>query len=194
MRQITVAWLCRSRALLGIEVDDVLAISEQIDCVGEERALAVYQLTTALPAHFKAIAPYSAVLLGMAAKSVRGVDQMPKLPDVSGYSFDELSRLVSLATKRMDEIRGKRIKELQAELGRLGADGDPAPQRGRTNGRSVEAAGRTARRGANGSGRKVAAQFRGPDGQEYSGRGAIPKWAKELGVDDRAGLEKYRIR
>ena len=54
---------------------------------------------------------------------------MPKLPDVSGYSFDELSRLVSLATKRMDEIRGKRIKELQAELGRLGAEGDPAPRR-----------------------------------------------------------------
>ena len=45
---------------------------------------------------------------------------MPKLPDVSGYSFDELSRLVSLATKRIDEIRGKRIRELQAELGRLG--------------------------------------------------------------------------
>jgi len=119
---------------------------------------------------------------------------MPKLPDVSGYSFDELSRLVSLATKRMDEIRGKRIKELQAELGRLGADDDPAPRRGRTNGRSVETTGRTARRGANGSGRKVAAQFRGPHGQEYSGRGAIPKWARELGVDDRAGLEKYRIR
>ena len=96
-----------------------------------------------------------AVLLGMAAKSVRGVDQMPKLPDVSGYSFDELSRLVSLATKRMDEIRGKRIKELQAELGRLGADGDPAPRRGRTNGRSVEATGRTARRRANGSGGRL---------------------------------------
>jgi hypothetical protein len=119
---------------------------------------------------------------------------MPKLPDVSGYSFDELSRLVSLATKRMDEIRGKRIKELQAELGRLGAEGDPAPRRARTNVRPNEAGARTARRRANGSGRKVAAQFRGPHGQEYSGRGAIPKWARELGVDDRAGLEKYRIR
>jgi len=119
---------------------------------------------------------------------------MPKLPDVSGYSFDELSRLVSLATKRMDEIRGKRIKELQAELGRLGAEGDPAPRRGRTNVRSDEAAARTGRGRADGSGRKVAAQFRGPNGQEYSGRGAIPKWARELGVDDRAGLEKYRIR
>ena len=98
---------------------------------------------------------------------------MPKLPDVSGYSFDELSRLVSLATKD-GRIRGKRIKELQAELGRLGAEGDPAPRRGRTNVRSIEATARTARRRANGSGRKVAAQFRGPDGQEY-GRGAIPK-------------------
>ena len=49
---------------------------------------------------------------------------MPKLPDLSGYSFDELSRLVASATKRIEEIRGKRIKELQAELGRLGEDGD----------------------------------------------------------------------
>ena len=56
-----------------------------------------------------------------------------------------------------------------------------------TNVRSIEAAARTGRRRGNGSGRKVATHFRGPNGQEYSGRGAIPKWAKELGVDDRAG-------
>ena len=48
---------------------------------------------------------------------------MPKLPDLSGYSFEELSRLVALATRKVEEIRGKRIKELQAELGKLGARG-----------------------------------------------------------------------
>ena len=118
---------------------------------------------------------------------------MPKLPDLSGYSFDELSRLVASATKRIEEIRGKRIKELQAELGRLGEDGTPVPRRGRKNVQTSARNGRTTHNRAEVSGRKIAAQFRGPDGQEYSGRGAIPKWAKELGVNDRAGLEKYRI-
>src|SRR3954470_10349125 len=118
---------------------------------------------------------------------------MPKLPDVSGYSFDELSKLVSLATKRMEQIRGNRIKELHAELGRLGVDGAPAPRRGRKKDQVSAQKGTAARNRAGGSGRKVAAQFRSPNGQEYSGRGAIPKWARELGVIDRAGLEEYRI-
>jgi len=119
---------------------------------------------------------------------------MPKLPDVSGYSFDELSKLVALATKRTEEIRGKRIKELQAELGRLDVGGDPALRRGRKKDQTSAPKGTAARNRAGGSGRKVATQFRGPNGEEYSGRGAIPKWARELGVSDRAGLEQYRIR
>ena len=41
---------------------------------------------------------------------------MPRLPDLAGYSFDELQTLVSKANKRLDEIRSKRIKELEAEL------------------------------------------------------------------------------
>ena len=118
---------------------------------------------------------------------------MPKLPNFAEYSFDELSSLVASATKKIEEIRGKRIKELQAELGRLGADGAPARRRGRKNVQISARNGQTADNRAVVSGRKIAAQFRGPDGQEYSGRGAIPKWAKELGVSDRAGLEKYRI-
>jgi len=39
----------------------------------------------------------------------------------------------------------------------------------------------------------VAVQFRGPNGEEYSGRGAIPKWARDLGVSERAGLERFRV-
>ena len=42
---------------------------------------------------------------------------MPKLPDVSGYSFDELSRLVSLATKRMgNEIWGSASRNCKLSL------------------------------------------------------------------------------
>src|SRR4051812_6029092 len=118
---------------------------------------------------------------------------MPKLPDVSGYSIDELSKLVALATKRIEEIRGKRIKELQAELGRLGVDGAPAPRRGRKKDQASAPQSTAARDRAAGFGRKVTVQFRGPNGEEYSGRGAIPRWARELGVNDRAGLEEYRI-
>ena len=118
---------------------------------------------------------------------------MPKIPDISGYSFDDLSRLVALATKRMDEIRGKRIKELRAELDKLGGGDVPSsPGRSRriAKGRTSSDNG-PARRGS--LGRKIPAQFRGPQGEEYSGRGAIPKWARELGVNDRSDLEKYRI-
>src|SRR4051812_25717944 len=119
---------------------------------------------------------------------------MPKLPDVSGYSFDELSRLVALATKRMEEIRGKRIKELRAELDKLGG-GDVSSSL-RHRGKAV--AGRKSNdqersKRSDSANRKVPAQFRGPQGEEYSGRGAIPRWARELGVNDRADLEKYRI-
>ena len=119
---------------------------------------------------------------------------MPKLPDVSGYSFDELSRLVSLATKRMDEIRGKRIKELQAELDRLGGDGAASPRGSRSGARGSSRDGRSTGRRASTLGRKIAAQFRGPNGEEYSGRGAIPKWARDRGVSERSDLEKFRIR
>src|SRR4051812_3697155 len=99
---------------------------------------------------------------------------MPKLPDISGYSFDELSRLVTLARKRMEDFRGKRIKELQVELGRLSADNNPA-RRTRKNVGATAPSRRMAQNRAGGSGRKVAAQLRGPNGEEYSGRGAIPK-------------------
>jgi hypothetical protein len=37
-------------------------------------------------------------------------------------------------------------------------------------------------------------QYRGPNGEEFSGRGGIPRWAKELGIKDKAGLEPYRIK
>jgi len=37
------------------------------------------------------------------------------------------------------------------------------------------------------------ALYRGPQGQEWSGRGGLPRWARELGITDKAGLEQYRI-
>ena len=119
---------------------------------------------------------------------------MPKLPDLSGYSFEELSRLVALATRKVEEIRGKRIKELQAELGKLGAGGDRrGPRLSRRSGQPATSSGRSVGKRGQTAERKIAAQFRGPNGEEYSGRGVIPRWARDLGVSDRAGLEQYRI-
>jgi len=37
------------------------------------------------------------------------------------------------------------------------------------------------------------AKYRGPNGQPYSGRGALPKWAIEAGVTTKEGMEKFRV-
>jgi len=118
---------------------------------------------------------------------------MPRLPDLSAYTFDQLQTLISAVNKKMDDIRGKRIKELQAELNKLGTNGANGVTRGR------EVASRGSRKAidrerATLAGRSVPAKFRGPNGEEYSGRGAIPRWARSLGINDRAELEKYRIK
>src|SRR3954453_15190414 len=102
---------------------------------------------------------------------------MARLPDLKGDSFDELQALLSAANKRMDDIRAKRVKELQTELTRLGGgDGASVSRRGRRS-----AATRPGTRAAQKAtaGRAVPVQFRGPNGEEYSGRGAIPRWARE---------------
>ena len=119
---------------------------------------------------------------------------MKKPLDISTYSFDQLSQLIGAAEKRAAQLRGKRVKELQTELSRLGSDHvgtstSRSPQRSKTRG----VAGSSSTRMKAVIGRKVAAQFRGPNGQEYSGRGAIPKWARDLGVQERGELEQYRI-
>src|SRR4051812_9814470 len=57
---------------------------------------------------------------------------MPRLPDLSGYTFDQLQTLIFAVNKKVDDIRGKRVKELQAELGELGFEGSaPASRTGR---------------------------------------------------------------
>src|SRR5690349_18452249 len=119
---------------------------------------------------------------------------MPRMPDISGYSFDELSRLIALANKRMNEIRGKRIRELQVEIDKLEAGPDGSAMRGGGKSARRRLGRTTTKKPAETAARSVPAQFRGPNGEEYSGRGAIPKWARSLGVNDRAGLEKYRIK
>jgi len=120
---------------------------------------------------------------------------MPKLPDLSGYSLDDLDQLIASASKSMQAMRGRRIKELQTELDRLeGGEGGARRSRTAQSSRQVSSPrSGSKQQPAARAGKKIAAQFRGPNGEEYSGRGAIPRWARDLGVNDRADLEKFRI-
>jgi DNA-binding protein H-NS len=36
------------------------------------------------------------------------------------------------------------------------------------------------------------AKYRGPNGEAYSGRGALPKWATDAGITTKEGMEKFR--
>ncbi|TPL94759.1 hypothetical protein [Mesorhizobium sp. B2-3-10] len=103
---------------------------------------------------------------------------MAKLPDLSSLSLDELNALIAEATKLRDEKvqvrRAELLKELEA-LGGLPSGGKSKP--------SAEGRTRSSPR----------VQFRGPNGEEYTNRGPLPKWARDLGIKDKAGLEKYRV-
>ena len=81
---------------------------------------------------------------------------MPKLPNLEGYPLDELNQLIASANKRIAELRGKRVKELQAELDRLGSEGTRSPRPARAPSR------RPAQKRAAPADRQVAARFRGP--------------------------------
>ena len=118
---------------------------------------------------------------------------MPKLPDLSNYSLDDLSQLIAAANRKLQGLRGKQIKTLQAELDKLGSPKRSRNTRmGRKSSRAAPSDAKSTQEQVEPVGRKIAVQFRGPNGEEYSGRGAIPRWARALGVNDRAGLEKYR--
>lgn len=112
---------------------------------------------------------------------------MTKLPDLTGYSLDELNELVDAANKRIGELRQAKIDELKAQ--RAALDAELSKLTGATISKPRMPAGLS--EGKKRASPKVA--FRGPNGEEYSGRGALPRWAKDLGIADKAGLEKYRV-
>ena len=84
--------------------------------------------------------------------------------------------------KQLQEIaeasRQEAIAELMAKLEALGA---PMPAK----------APKRAEKGTRAAPRVA---YRGPEGQEYSGRGRLPRWATDMGITDKAGLELYRVK
>lgn len=97
-------------------------------------------------------------------------------PDLTSLSLDELNDLIAEATK----LRDARIEQKRAELLKELAQLDTL-------------AGKSVKPAASRSRASPKATHRSPSGDEWSGRGGIPRWAKDLGVTDKAGMEKYRI-
>ena len=103
---------------------------------------------------------------------------MAKSPEYDAMSIDELKAIQSAVQAALDAKVEARRAELMQELALLGGAPKPAAKpKADSDARAV-----------------VKPLYRGPNGEEYSGRGALPKWAKALGVEDRAGLEQYRIK
>lgn len=88
---------------------------------------------------------------------------------------ETLEKLSSIYEKAKQE----RADALLAELAKLGIK---APAKARATRSAGDARG------------DVKPKYRGPNGEEYSGRGGIPRWAKELGITDKAGLDPYLIK
>lgn len=100
------------------------------------------------------------------------------LNDLSDLSLDELNRLIAEATK----MRDRKIEEKRGELLKQLADLDAL------SGKPVKSA-------STQQGRAPARHdmFEGEEGEQWSGRGGIPRWAKEkYGVTDRVGMERFR--
>lgn len=95
--------------------------------------------------------------------------------DLSGLDLEGLNSLIEDATKLRDQKVEEKRAELMKQLQALDAIGKPTK------------AG-TSRRAS------PPALYRGPQGEEWSGRGGIPRWARDLGATSKEDMQKYLIR
>lgn len=96
----------------------------------------------------------------------------------------EQSPLLAELTAIHNGAKEAKRAELMAELQALGGGPVAKPTRTRAPKEVQEGDARLV----------VKSVYRGPNGEEWSSRGAMPKWAKALGITDKAGLEPYRIK
>jgi DNA-binding protein H-NS len=104
--------------------------------------------------------------------------------DLEAMTIPELRELQSKVTDALEAKEAIRRRELLAELEELGGVPIAKPTRTRAPKEVQEGDARLV----------VKSVYRGPNGEEWSSRGAMPKWAKALGITDKAGLEPYRIK
>jgi DNA-binding protein H-NS len=102
--------------------------------------------------------------------------------EYASMSIADLSALVDELTSLLNDKKEARRQELLAELETLRPTGKPKPVKA-ASAPTSEVSKRTPPKPA----------YRAPDGFEWSGRGAMPKAFKALGVTDKKQLEQYRI-
>jgi hypothetical protein len=107
----------------------------------------------------------------------------------SAMPLAEQTMLLTELTRLHNTAKDAKRAALMAELAELGGVPEPEPAAKRTRGPN-----KPREPLAEGDARlTVKPMYRAPDGYEWSGRGAIPKVFKALGVTDKAGMETYRI-
>lgn len=98
-------------------------------------------------------------------------------------SFDDQILLVERLNDALEEVKNIKRQELVDQLEKLGGWSAPSGRKSRSTAGTGE--------------RKRESPkplYRAPNGFEWSGRGAMPKVFKEMGITDKADLEKYRIK
>ena len=120
--------------------------------------------------------------------------------DLDRMSVPQLTTLIAAAeAKRRDKLEDARaalrveLERQAAELGISAGDLFSAPgQQAPAEQRAVAKNGTRARKPRDDIGAKRAAKYRGPNGEEWSGRGRMPNWLAALEAEDR-GREEFLI-
>lgn len=107
-------------------------------------------------------------------------------PDLDGMTAQELTALIQAAeAKRLEkqgEAKASLLAEFRERATQLGLSFDQVMPAGA----SSSGAGRKTRKDA---GAPVAAKFRGPNGETWSGRGRMPKWLQAMEAEGRKRSE-----
>lgn len=98
---------------------------------------------------------------------------MAKLPDLTPFSMEELQEIRASADNRIGELTREKIAELQAKRAEL--DAELAKLGGKPGRATASTNIMTTRTRA-----KPAAKYRDGKGNEWTGRGATPRWLSEL--------------
>lgn len=99
-----------------------------------------------------------------------------KLPDLSGLTVPQLRELIAQAEARIAEIQTEAKASLRMQMEELAANaGFTLPEI-----LSQGAPTKPARAAPKTAGATVPVKYRGPNGEEWSGRGRMPKWLAVL--------------
>ena len=113
--------------------------------------------------------------------------------DLDGMSVQDLTALIAAAeakrTEKMDGAKAELIAEMEEKAASRGRSLDKLMGRGGANTSAAASGGRKPRKDA---GALVPAKYRGPEGQEWSGRGRPPTWLVTLEGEGK-NREDFRI-